>query len=921
MNASAKPADRFLIAFSVRKICLTILLLTFVISFDALAQETKRKISGVVKDATGEKLPGVNIVVKNTSIGVFSDKTGSFSIEVPPQATHLVFSFIGFLTQEVPIPASDDLQVVMEEDAKQLDEIVITVGSRTSQRTITDTPLPIDNLSIKELNSTGQISFDKALQYRVPSFNTVNTPVNDATSLLDPYEIRNMGPSRTLILINGKRKNLSSLVYTQTSPGRGETGADLSAIPTSAIKRVEILRDGASAQYGSDAIAGVMNVILKDRYEATELSVTSGVTTRGDGANYGLNFNSGANFGDKGFINYNISFLHQNRTNRSGKIDLAGEASPVVGFGDGTEATTQNIANFLARYPDAKNINGQPDNTAAKFLINTGIPITDNIELYANAAYVYRKSLSFANYRTPYWKQDFGLLHAAGTEYIGYHPTFEGDLNDYNGTLGVKGKTESGWSHDVSLTVGGNKMLFTVNNTVNQSLGANSPISFKPGGFGFNHIVGNADFSKEITERFYVALGSEFRSENYQLIAGDTASYSGEGANSFPGFSSRNAIKANRSNIGFYADATWDITDKFLISGTARTERYSDFGNAFVWKASSRYKLFDDKLTIRGSYSTGFRAPTLHQINLQLNQASFEGGDIVIKGLANNLSREAAILGVPKLKAETSKNYTVGIGINPVSNFSMSVDYYDIDIRNRIVYSATISKGTNDALDALLASANSTGISFFVNGVHTRTKGIDIVASYRNLAITSGLKANINLAGNNTLQNKLIGDVNTPQPIAAAGGKIFTKTEEALMLTSRPKYKYILGLDLVTNKFSVNINNTLFGPTRFSNADLFDKDALRVQFTPNVLTDIGVTYAFTDKISLSITAQNIFDVYPKWKLVALNSNGQATLNDADALRLQKNALTFNGRYGITTYDGSQFNQLGTNFTSQLLFKL
>ncbi|HEY9046824.1 MAG TPA: ferric enterobactin receptor, partial [Ohtaekwangia sp.] len=182
-------------------------------------------------------------------------------------------------------------------------------------------------------------------------------------------------------------------------------------------------------------------------------------------------------------------------------------------------------------------------------------------------------------------------------------------------------------------------------------------------------------------------------------------------------------------------------------------------------------------------------------------------------------------------------------------------------------------------------------------------------------------KVNINVAGNNTLENKLIGNVNTPAPIAEAGGKIFTKTEEALMLTSRPKYKYILGLDFVTSKFSINLNNTLFGPTKFSNADLFDKDALRVEFTPNVLTDLGVTYAFTDRISLSVTAQNIFDVYPKWKLVALNSDGQATLNDADALRLQKNALTFNGRYSITTYDGSQFNQLGTTFMSQLIFKL
>ncbi len=208
-------------------------------------------------------------MVKGTSLGTSTDANGRFSLQVPASATTLVVSFIGYQTQEVAIPQSNTIAISLVPSANELQEIVINVGSRGPQRTITDTPLPVDNFAARELQTTGQITFDKALQYRVPSFNTVNTPVNDATSLFDPYEIRNLGPSRTLILINGKRKNLTSLVYTQTSPGRGETGADLSAIPTDAIKRVEILRDGASAQYGSDAIAGVMNIILKDRYEGT----------------------------------------------------------------------------------------------------------------------------------------------------------------------------------------------------------------------------------------------------------------------------------------------------------------------------------------------------------------------------------------------------------------------------------------------------------------------------------------------------------------------------------------------------------------------------------------------------------------------------------------------------------------------------
>ncbi|MCY7329811.1 MAG: TonB-dependent receptor plug domain-containing protein, partial [Saprospiraceae bacterium] len=261
--------------------------------------------------------------------------------------------------------------VTLQTDANVLGEVIISTGSRSSQRTVTDSPLPIDVLSAKELMSTGQTSFDKALQYRVPSFNTVNTPVNDATTLLDPYEIRNMGPSRTLILINGKRKNLSSLLYVQFSPGRGETGVDLSAIPTDAIQRVEILRDGASAQYGSDAIAGVMNVILKDRFEYSTLNLNAGITGEGDGENYGVSYNSGANFGDRGFVNYTLNFTQQANAVRSGKIDLATE---IATFG-GSPAQDALITTYLQDYPTAGNINGTGEVRAASFRINGGKPL------------------------------------------------------------------------------------------------------------------------------------------------------------------------------------------------------------------------------------------------------------------------------------------------------------------------------------------------------------------------------------------------------------------------------------------------------------------------------------------------------------------------------------------------------------------
>lgn len=231
-----------------------------------MVQAVDKSISGKVVDAEkGEALPGVSIALKGTNQGVVTDAQGQYKINVPDAGGTLSFSFVGFATQEIAVGSQTQIDVKLVPSVQSLNEVIVSVGSRTSKRTMTDTPLPIDILSAADLRTTGQLTFDKALQYRVPSFNTVNTPVNDATSLLDPYEIRNMGPSRTLILINGKRKNTSALMYIQTSPGRGESGADISAIPQQAIKRVEILRDGASAQYGSDAIAGVMNIILKDK--------------------------------------------------------------------------------------------------------------------------------------------------------------------------------------------------------------------------------------------------------------------------------------------------------------------------------------------------------------------------------------------------------------------------------------------------------------------------------------------------------------------------------------------------------------------------------------------------------------------------------------------------------------------------------
>lgn len=878
-------------------------------------------LKGTVTSESGERLANASIIVGGDKGGTSTDTSGNYRLSLAPGSYKIFITSVGFnpYTMTVKIDnATITKDVVLKFAVADLSEVVVAVGSRASQRTFTTTPLPVDNINAAELTSTGQLSFDKALQLRVPSFNTVNTPVNDATSLLDPYEIRNMGPSRTLILINGKRKNPSSLVYIQTSPGRGETGADLAAIPTEAIKRVEILRDGASAQYGSDAIAGVMNVILKDRFDYTNFKIASGITHKGDGFSLLTSLNGGANFGSKGFINYTINFQRENKTNRSGNVDAVGDNNDLS---DGTAASLQQVEAFLARFPDAKNISGTPTSTATRFLVNTGIPVSENTTFYANAAYVYKKVQSFANYRTPYWKQDYGLLHAAGSEYVGYGPTFEGDLNDYNATVGFK-TTKSGWTHDISFTTGGNKQLYTVENTVNHSLGSKSPIRFKPGGYAFNHVVGNIDITKEVTDKLSIGFGSEFRSENFQIFAGDTASYTGEGANSFPGVNEVNAIKVNRFNIGGYFDVNYDISKVFLVNGTVREEYYSDFGSTFVWKLSGRAKVAGDKLTLRSSISTGFRAPSLHQINLQIAQQSFVPGQgIQTKGIVSNKSPQAHLLGVPALNPEKSTNFTAGFGFNPTKNFSLTVDYYHIEIKDRIILSSNITNTAagNTELDEVLRNNGIVGVSFFTNAIRTQTEGIDVVANYKNIAVGTTGKLTINLAGNYTISNRLEGNITNPKLIGDAGQSTLDVIQEALLTTSRPKYKVVLGGDLFLSKWNFALNNTLYGPTTFRN-DGLDKN-LKLEFQTKVVSDINIAYQFSSRINASIAVNNIFNIIPEWKLKALNSNGDAILSDPALVKKNVNAITFNGRYSLVTYDGAHFSQLGTTFLATLNFKL
>lgn len=903
-------------------------------------------IKGKVTDSSGEGLPYMNIVEKGTTNGVVSDDNGNFSITVKNLPSTLVVSSMGFETKEVKVTNTSFLIISINDD-NALDEVVVT-GTRTPARSNTKSPLPIDIVSSKDLISTGQTTFDKALQYKIPSFNTVQTPVNDATSLLDPYEIRNMGPSRTLILINGKRKNLSALLYTQTSPGRGETGSDISGIPIDAIKDIQVLRDGASAQYGSDAIAGVINIILKDNPNGGSATLRTGITSEGDGEMFGVSVNNGSTIGnDKGFINYTVDFSKTSLSNRPGTVDAAGEAQD---FG----ANLADVQEFLSRRPDAGNINGSPETAAAKFLVNGEYTLSEESNVYFNAAFINKKVNSYANYRTPYWRTvaDFPYLadffpgnnptNAGG--YDGYVPTFEGDLNDYNATIGFKSVIND-WNVDASFTTGGNSQTYKVNNSHNRNFvyspstwvdannngtvdagelseGAqlyreNSKKSFDPGGTSFSHNVGNIDVSKILSDNLSIAFGTEFRYETFEVIEGELGSYDGGGADSFSGNSPENSGKFTRYNFGGYASINWNPTENLTLDGTIRSENYSDFGNAFVWKASGAYNI-NDKYTLRSSLSTGFRAPTLHQIYTQKAQYSFiPGQGIQVGGLVNNVSSQAGLLDIPKLKQETSTNFTLGIGGKVNRNLSFTVDYYSINVEDRIVLSTEITPPNLPAFTGL------SDLSFFVNALDTKTSGIDVVVGYNKIELGEG-KLGFNLSGNYVIQNERDGAVKNPASIAATGQSVINQTQEALFFTSRPQTKWILGTTYDIGKWGLSLNNTLFGKTTFFqqglSTDANGKFNLRTEFTPKVVTDLGINFNATEKITIALNVNNLLNVLPEWAFKAENAAGTAILADPAQVKNQSNLITFNQRYSQMTYDGYHFSQLGTMFNLSLNYQ-
>ena len=849
-------------------------------------------ITGKVTDVNGEGLPYMNVVEKGTSNGTTTDDKGEFSINVMKLPTKLVVSSMGFATKEVNVTSKSYLTIVVKED-NALDEVVIT-GNRAKPRTILDSPVPIDNIGVKELQSSGQPTFDKMLVFKVPSFNSQNQAISDATAHYDPADIRGLGPSRTLVLINGKRKNQSAQVYLNRTPGKGEVGVDLKSIPVAAIERVEILRDGASAQYGSDAIAGVMNIILKKDVEYSTFTTIAGITSENDGFNLNSDFNTAFSFGDGGFVNLTLAYYKQSITNRAGTVTDVG-------------TTPRDIA-WLAANPTANMTVGQPEMEKRDFFVNMEHPVGENSTLYSFHGYTTRTGKSFAYYRAPYWRNDVAnanFITANPDDFIGYQPTFETEINDHINAAGLRFQLGDNWNADTSVTFGSNDVFYTVNNSVNRDYLADngtSPRSFRPGGYRLTNVIGNFDVSGLISDQVSVAAGLEYKKETFKAFEGNPLSYYKGGSDSFAGIKPDEAGRWNRNNFALYSQLDYDITEDFLLGVAGRYEDFTDAGSNFSWKINGRYKI-GEKGAIRASYSTGFRAPTLHQRHLTNSQYIIVAGssEPLLQGTLANDSGAVQGLGVPNLTHELSKNISAGLTYKFNKDFSASLDFYQIRVDDRVLFSSQIgykngsppSAGNpavvTNPVEQILADNNVVAVQFFINAGDTKTTGADLVLNHKNLIELENGRINASLAVN--FNETKLDAVNTPSVLSNAGYNIFDRQEQGLITNSRPKSKYILGLTYEGEKWDINLFNTRFGEVIITAPESGGVDQT---LSAKISTDLGFIYKVTDKLRFTGNINNIFDVYPDETL--------ATTNTAQA----------GSRFRYSS-EVQQLGQLGTNF--------
>lgn len=883
-------------------------------------------VTGTVTDTSGTPLPFVNILEKGSEKGTTTDEQGKYTIAVDANAT-LVYSFVGFETQEIEVGTREKIDVVLLE-GEALSTIVV-VGSRSPKRTATDTPVAIDIIDMQDvITKSGKIEINELLQYTAPSFNANKQSGSDGADHIDPASLRGLGPDQTLVLINGKRRHSSSLINIFGTRGRGNSGTDLNAIPASAIKRIEVLRDGAAAQYGSDAIAGVINIVLKDNVNKLTGSVSYGAyntNARGDfpagtpntdgnrldtendgnriaddqdfdGGSVKVTANYGVEIGDGGFANFTTEYISKNKTLRPG-FDFR------RGFGEAA------IDGF-------------------NFFANAAIPLSKKTELYAFGGRNFRDTDAFA------FTRNGGERVVTEIFPNGFTPRITSNVIDNSVSAGIRTETGDGWKIDINNTWGKNNFHYFIKGTLNASLEETSPTDFDAGGHSLSQNTTSLDFSKyypNVMKGLNLAFGTEYRTENFEIFAGEEGSYAtfdsnGEALNSstnfrnlpyyrpngnfittdfdsagdeittelfidsdgfaqnangdyvarsavedangntplvivtdpddrqridalaiqrpggsqgFPGYSPRNEVDRSRSNLSLYADAELDITDSFLLGGAARFENYSDFGSTINGKLAFRVKAAEG-VNVRGSVSTGFRAPSLAQIYYNLRFTDFQGGVATETLLSPNNSPVTASFGINQLEEETAINAAIGATAT-FGNFTATVDGYLINVKDRIVLTGTFDA---DQID------NVNQAQFFANGVDTETIGLDVILSWKGNFDFGNINAT--LAGN--MNNMYITEVKNGELDRET---FFGRREEAFLLASAPESKFSFNANYSKEKFNAGL-----GLTHFSEIILIDFADTEDVYSAKITADLNFGYKLTEQLKFTIGGNNIFNEYP-----------------------------------------------------------
>lgn len=729
--------------------------------------------------------------------------------------------------------------------ANTLDTVIVT-GTRVADRTVAESQSPIDIITPEALQSTGTSELATALSRALPSLNFPRPALTDGTSGIRPAQLRGLSPDQVLVLVDGKRRHTSAMINVNGSIGRGSSAVDINAIPIGAIERVEVLRDGASAQYGSDAIAGVINIVLKGSDTGGSLAIDHGQYAAGDGNKDQLSGDAGFTFGDgRGQVHVAGQYSQQDESNRAGPY----------------QGTTPNTSNF----PDIGEktfVVGDPQVDASAVSANASFAFSDNVTGYANALLSNRDITSFAFYRSPNHLAQTALLAQVYPD--GYVPQINQYSKDRSVVAGVKGSTESGWTWDLSANHGENTLDFHTRNSINYSLGATSPSSFYDGTLKYTQDIFNADFTKSLdwglAYPVTLSFGGEYRRETWEQRQGELNSYTGSGAQGFGGFTPINAVDEDRHNYAVYAGLEADLTDKFSAGVTGRYEEYSDFGDKFSGKLSARYA-FTDKVALRATASSGFRAPSLAQQSYQAVTSTIVNGNFVERGTFPAGSAAAQALGSAPLKAETSTSYSVGLVLQPVDRLYLTVDAYQIEIDDRIALSSNITTTGNTAVADLLTGLGLpqvTAFSYFTNGLDTRTRGVDAVASYTVPFTASSLELTAAYSYNDTEVQKFDASPATFQTLGITQALI-GRDEIGRIEDSFPRDKSIVSGTWRSDHWELGLAATRYGSFTVRNSATATRDQT---YDAKWVLDASASYKPSDNWTLTLGADNLLDEYP-----------------------------------------------------------